>query len=103
MRRITVALPQILSDAPSESEAPKNAWCGFLAAHLDYFENLASYLVADSMLVEDVMIRALDQLGNTPFDAIDVQQNYTRARRALIGEAVPLLDLSLRKSEWTCR
>ena len=98
-----MALPQILSDAPSESEAPKNAWCGFLAAHLDYFENLASYLVADSMLVEDVMIRALDQLGNTPFDAIDVQQNYTRARRALIGEAVTLLDLSLRKSEWTCR
>jgi hypothetical protein len=98
MRSTTVALPQILSDAPSESEAAKNAWYGFLAAHLDYFENLASYLVADSMLVEYVMIRAVDRLGNTPFDAFDPQQNYTRARRALIGEAVTLLDISSRKS-----
>lgn len=92
-----MALPQILSDAPSESEAAKNAWYGFLAAHLDYFENLASYLVADSMLVEYVMIRAVNRLGNTPFDAFDPQQNYIRARRALIGEAVTL-DISSRKS-----
>jgi hypothetical protein len=54
--------------------------------------------VADSMLVEYVMIRAVNRLGNTPFDAFDPQQNYTRARRALIGEAVTLLDISSRKS-----
>ena len=98
MRRITVALPQMLSDAPSESEAPNNAWRGFLTAHLDYFANLASYLVADSTLVECVIVRAVNRLGNTPFDAFDIQTNYTQARRALIGEAVTLLDLSLRKS-----
>jgi hypothetical protein len=49
------------------------------------------------MLVEYVMIRAVNRLGNTPFDAFDPQQNYIRARRALIGEAVTL-DISSRKS-----
>jgi hypothetical protein len=60
---MTVALPQILSDAALESEASKNAWCGFLAAHLDYFANLVWYLVADSMLVECVMIRPVVRLA----------------------------------------
>jgi hypothetical protein len=95
---MTVAPPQLLSLVHPKLDGSQNAWGDFLAAHLDYFENLASYLVADSMLVEYVMIRAVDRLGNTPFDAFEVQQNYTRARRALIGEAVTLLDLSLRKS-----
>jgi hypothetical protein len=54
-----VALPQILSDAPLESEGPKFAWYGFLAAHLNYFASLVCRLVADSMLVEYVMIRAV--------------------------------------------
>ena len=98
-----MALPQILSTAPPELESSKNAWGGFLAAHLDYFANLVRCLVADSMLVEGVMIRAVAQLENTLFDTSDAQQNYTRARSALIGEAVSLLNLSLRKPRETCR
>jgi hypothetical protein len=98
-----VALPQILSNAPPESEASKNAWCGFLAAHLDYFANLVWYLVADSILVESVMIRATARLKNTPFNTSDAQQNYTQARSALIGEAVSLMNISLRRPRKTCR
>ena len=98
-----MALPQILSAVPPEREGSKNGWGGFLAAHLDYFSNLVSYLVADSMLVEGVMIRAAARLENTLFDASDAQQNYIRARRALIGEAVALLNLPRRKPRCRCR
>jgi hypothetical protein len=92
MRSTTVAVPQILSDASPESETPKNAWCSFLAAHLDYFANLVWYLVADSMLIERVMVRAVSRLENMHFNISDAQKNYTRARGVLIGEAVTQLN-----------
>jgi hypothetical protein len=57
-----VALPHVLLVGAPESGGPKNAWCGFLNAQLDYFTNLAWYLVVHSTLVECVMIRAVAPL-----------------------------------------
>ena len=81
-----------LSNATPELERTQSAWCYFLIAHFDHLVNLVWFLVADSILVEHVMIRALVQLETTSFDASDALLAFEQARRALIGEAVNVLN-----------
>jgi hypothetical protein len=85
-------VPQTLSDTPLQSERPKSAWRSFLIAHLDYFANLVWYLVADAVLVECVIMRAVAQLERTPFEASDISHMYKQMRKALIGEANAVLN-----------
>jgi hypothetical protein len=104
---MTMEISGVLSDTLPESERPESAWCRFLIEHLDYFANLVWYLVADPVLLECVMIRALALLESTPFDASETQLTFTQARRALIGEAVTVLSplrrsLVTRRSEKLC-
>jgi hypothetical protein len=89
--KMTMGISRVLSDTPPESERPKSAWCCFLIAHLDYFANLVWYLVVDPVLLECVMIRALELLESMPLDASETQLTFTQARRALIGEAIIVL------------
>src|ERR1700685_4071721 len=83
----------VLADTPPESLGPKSAWPNFLFLHLDHFATLVSYLVADPTLVECVMTRAVVRLeSSTPFDASHALVTYKQARRALIEEAMAVLN-----------
>jgi hypothetical protein len=94
IRRMLVATEEVSPNMRPQRELP-NDWCFYLIDHLNEFARLVWYLVADTALVECVMLRAVARLEGTPFDASDSLVNYNQARDTLIGEAIAALNLPL--------
>jgi hypothetical protein len=82
-----------VSKVPPSSEGRMTEWCYFVLDHLNEFAKLAWYLVADTQMVENVMLRAIVRLESTPFDAPDELVRYNQARDTLIAEAIAVLGL----------
>ncbi len=82
-----------LMEASPASEGRMTEWCYFVLDHLSELAKLAWYLVADTQLVENVMLRAIVRLESTPFDAPDELVRYNQARDTLIAEAIAVLRL----------
>jgi hypothetical protein len=82
-----------VSKVSPSSEGRMTEWCYFVLDHLNEFAKLAWYLVADTQMVENVMLRAIVRLESTPFDAPDELVRYNQARDTLIAEAIAVLGL----------
>lgn len=73
-------------------EAPRQiAWCCLLLEHLNEFATLAWYFVADSQLVECVILRTLKSLDYIPFDTSQPLLTYHKARNMVITQAIAAL------------
>jgi hypothetical protein len=94
---MTMATAQASPDARSGWERSTSDWCFYFLEHLNEFARLVWYLVADTALVECVMIRAVTQLEGTPFDASDALLTYNQAHDTLIREAVSVLNLAQKR------
>ena len=90
----SLVMPEsVMPHTHARSERPISDWCYFLIEHLDEFAKLAWYLVADTALVECVMVRTVARLESIPFSASDAVLTYNQTRDMLIGEAIAALDL----------
>jgi hypothetical protein len=86
-----MATAAISLDTGAKPERPECEWCSLLIGHLNELATLTWYVVADSALVECVMIRALARLKRMPFDASNRTLTYTQAHDTLVREAVAVL------------
>jgi hypothetical protein len=82
-----------ISEVSPSSDGRITDWCYFVLDHLNEFAKLVWYLVADTQMVENVMLRAIVRLESTPFDAPDELLRYKQARDTLIAEAIAVLGL----------
>ena len=67
------------------------SWCFLLLEHLDEFATLAWYLVADSKLVEETLVRTIEKLDMTVFESSFTGLAYIQARDVLIAQAIAVL------------
>jgi hypothetical protein len=88
-----MAMSATLSEVSPSSDGRMTEWCYFVLDHLNEFAKLAWYLVADTQMVESVMLRAIVRLESTPYDAPDELVRYNQARDTLIAEAIAVLGL----------
>jgi hypothetical protein len=77
-----------VSFTPSTRSA---SWCFLLLEHLDEFATLAWYLVADSKLVEETLVRTIAKLDITVFESSVPALAYIQARDVLIAQAIAVL------------
>ena len=68
-------------------------WCFLFLEHLNEFATLVWYLVADSRLVECVILRTLARLDSIPFDTSFPLLTYNQAYDMLITQAIAVLKL----------
>jgi hypothetical protein len=80
------------STAPVE-QSRQIEWCFLFLEHLNEFATLVWYLVADSKLVECVILRTLARLDSIPFDASLPLLTYNQAVDMLITQAIAALNL----------
>jgi DNA-directed RNA polymerase specialized sigma24 family protein len=77
-----------VSFTPSPHSA---SWCFLLLEHLDEFATLAWYLVADSELVEETLVRTIAKLDMTVFESSIPALAYSQTRDVLIAQAIAVL------------
>jgi hypothetical protein len=68
-------------------------WCFLFLEHLNEFATLVWYLVADSKLVECVILRTLARLDSIPFNTSFPLLTYNQAYDMLITQAIAVLKL----------
>jgi hypothetical protein len=84
---------------PPKTIRKNAAWYLLFLEHLDEFATLAWYLVADHRLVEEAILRTMEQLDAIPFDASTPLLAYNQVRETLITQAIAGLGLERKGSE----
>ena len=82
----------ITTSAPLE-RSRQSEWCFLFLEHLNEFATLVWYLVAESKLVECVILRTLARLDSVPFDTSFPLLTYNQAYDMLITQAIAALNL----------